>query len=241
MRYLLAILLMFTSAAAFGQATYVTFSKGTSSSTDTPSHTVPVGWSEGNLAVAIVYCGNKTVSTVPSGWALAEKTGGFFGFAVYTKTLEAGDLGAAFSWTLSASQPSAYVAFVEVSGHNSSSPVDVDAVTNSSGATTTYTFPGVTTSVDNCLVIHTGRNYRTMSASSGDTGTIQSNSEFFLATQSKATAGAVAAGVYTSASAGEMDLYTLAIAPAAGGGPAINPISSSIPGSSLDPIRTTIP
>lgn len=245
MRYvLLFMLVMFLEDAAMAQPTYVGVDISSTQSTSTITHTVPSGWSAGDLAIAHVDTGLRTVSSAPSGWALAGSiTGTAANTYIYTKTLEAGDLGGSIGWTLNASPTGAFIALIRMTGHDTVTPVNVIDTVDDVTTVTDHTFPTVTTTADNCVVFHsTSHGGQNFSVGSGSTGTERNNAApLILYSQTKASAGAVGTATYTTTLTRRQSLITFAIAPAASSGPAINPITSSIPGTPSDPIRGTIP
>lgn len=198
--------------------TLVDYELSSLQSTEPISVTVPADWTVGNLAVAAVYIGSRTVSTPPAGWANHVVTWDTsVKIVVYWKILEAGDLGGSIIFDLSDAQYNGWVTLFEISGFDPTTPINT-AAGDSHGyiAVTSHVSPSVTTTIDDCLILRVARCEQAYAASSGDTGTAVYNAGNRNAWQTeKTTAGVTGTATYTTPeSRASLDL-TIAISPAA--------------------------
>lgn len=129
--------------------------------------------------------------------------------------------------------------------------VDVDGESNSELSVTQPSIPSVTVTDNNSLAICvvgflTGGSAETATWPSPWSENIDSwSSSAIRHTMTigsyNANSGATTADTVTIATDRQNAVVIVVLAPSAGGGPAINPISDSIPGSAVNPIRNTIP
>lgn len=187
------------------------------------AHTIPAGWSAGDLVIALLYTSSRTVTGVPSGWAAADDstTLAFNKIYAYWKVLVSGDLGASQSWTLSANPSASRIVFIRITGAHATTPINSSDGTADGSSGTTHVSPEVTSSVNDCLILRMMVNGgQATTASSGDTGSkeyeVTSTPGMSVWESSKATAGGTGTATYTTTANRQFAYITLAIAPAAG-------------------------
>jgi hypothetical protein len=202
-------------------------------STNPISHTIPAGWSAGDLALAVICSGSRSVSTPPSGWTLEGSNTSVSSarLFVYSRTLESGDLGASFSWSFSGGSPyNGRVIYLRITGHSTTDPTDTSNTGFDASGVTSHPSPVLTTTVADTLLVRSAVNNASaaLSASSGDTGTKQyeqtSDQAVSIWTFARAGTGAESAAATYSTSANKtLSWVSVAIAPSAGGGSSFAP------------------
>jgi hypothetical protein len=203
-------------------------SAGTVLNGTAPSHTIPAGWSAGDLCIAFVRCGGRTITARPTGWANVNEARGA-GENIYVEwmKLASGDLGATQTWTLSNTADN-QVTFFRITGQHATTPIDVTTATSEGSSSATHTSPSVTTTANDCLILRCWSNgSQLLTASSGDTGTKYyeqtSDPGATLFTSSLATAGATGTAVYNTIANRQLNTVTVGIAPTSGGGSSFAP------------------
>lgn len=193
------------------------------SSTSPISHTIPAGWSVGDLVIARVVTTNRTVSSTTFPGTQEGFLGSITGDRcyIYSRILQAGDLGASFSWTLNANPSNPIIVYLRITGADGTTPLDDIQVNESGTATTSQVSPSVTTEgVDRLILRVSANGGQAFTASSGDTGTKYTNRTaspgYEIWYSSLASAGTTGTATYTIGTARAQNHFTLAIAPASG-------------------------
>jgi hypothetical protein len=222
---------------------FVASDSSTPSNTSPISHTVPSGWSVGDLVLAVVLTSGRTVTAAPSGWTLvASRTGTIASNTyVYRRELGAGDPGTSYSWTLSANPYAGRIVYLRITGHNSASPIDTSATGLDASSTTNHVTPILTTTQVDCLLVRTMTTPdggQATTASSGNTGTKQYEvtADQPLSVWSYAWSGSgaeSAAATYTTSASRQYGYVSVAVAPTAGGSVYIPGPFPGLPGAIL--------
>jgi hypothetical protein len=202
---------------------------GSNDTTSPLGITVPGTWSAGDLAFALVHTYTRTVSTPPSGWTAlnSPQNSGSVNTYLYYKQLVSGDIGATADWTLNANPSLGRVVLVQVTGHDTTTPINA-SVGQSDATANSHTSPAVTTTTGDCLVLRLMAidEGMTWTASSGDTGTNvvtgSTSPSYSIWKSSKATAGSTGSATYSTNNF-SLQLFTVAVAPSAGGGSSFAP------------------
>jgi hypothetical protein len=189
------------------------------------SLTVNAGWSVGDLVLAYICGGGRTVDAAPSDWTLIDSNTAVANCQtyVYRRILGSGDPGTSYTWTLSGPAYQGRLVYCRVTGHNSTASVDTSADANDGSAVTSHPSPVLTTGQSDCLLVRfmTGHWSTTTTASSGNTGTSQLNTDsgqghsIWSYAWSGSGAEASAATYSTGANSRQLAYVSVAVAPAA--------------------------
>jgi hypothetical protein len=197
---------------------------GSADATSPISVTVPSGWSAGDLVFALLHSFVRSITSAPSGWTGLDSPqySGAVRSYLYWKILGSGDPGSTLDWATNADPSYGRAVLVKVTGHDTTTPINVSAG-QADTATNSHASPSVTTTASDCLILRflcIDENNSGWSASSGDTGTNVATSTvmptYTVWKSSLASAGATGTGTYGTSNVA-MQLFTVAVAPSAGG------------------------
>lgn len=186
----------------------------------------PSGVATGDLLIAFVTFNGAPTITPPSGWTQVGSTvtDGFSACRSQCwRRIADGSEGADFTWSRNASGDGAG-GIARITGFDSTTPVNASA-SNSETSGTAPTAPTVTTTVNDCLILH----YCGGDSPSNDTtvpgpdtpvwyAESATNATTCLGSTTQPTAGATGTADFTLAAANQSTLYTVAIAPVAASG-----------------------
>lgn len=214
-RALALLLLLCLPTLAVAQPVYVEMELSGDLTTDPMTMTIPADWDAGDLVVAVVNPANRTISSITADWDFHDSVTGVVNcLHIYSKTLEAGDLGATLSVDLNAST-TGWITLLRITGHDPDTPINAIEITDDGATVNDHVFPSVTTTVDDCLILHTG--FRGSSSVTPGTGAVGSEvydvSPFYLAQQDKESAGVLGTATYTTSVARRHVNATIAIQP----------------------------
>lgn len=161
--------------------TYRSSSTATNAGATTLAITAPSGISDNDVMIAVICVNVETTAiTAPSGWTLIRSLNTTFTArsSVYYKRAS-GESGS-YTWTFDSSQRSTGAISVFVGVKNYSSPINVESGQMTTGGTGNAVSPTVTTTVPNTMLVWSGADDSSLSATwtppSGMTESADSNS-----------------------------------------------------------------
>jgi hypothetical protein len=116
----------------------------------------PTGTAKGDVLIAVIAVRPQSVTiTAPSGWTLVNRqnnaSGSANALAVYSRVAGSAEP-ASYTWSFSANTGNAG-GILAFSGVDNATPIDVNAGTTITATTTSFTAPGVTTTVTNTMLV----------------------------------------------------------------------------------------
>jgi hypothetical protein len=195
-----------------------------SASTTSLSCNAPTGVANGDLLLAIL-CGSPSWNE-PAGWTtIYDRFDGAFGGG-YAWYKIASSEGASYAFTRGAAD-SISVAILRISGHDATSPINANNAGIDTEYDATFTCDGVTSTVNNCLIVASVMrisNFLVSSISAGwDSRFYSAGTGYSLGVGSKILVSAGASGTMTMASSSlersAWMAFSIAPAAAAGGKP----------------------
>jgi len=196
--------------------------------------TIPAATVAGDLLIGLFASRHSGTVTSPSGWTVLDAPvgDGYYSNAVShlvvcRRAAQAGDGGTTATWTADGGVNKNNCGIIlRITGHDSTTPINVQAELNSP-ASTSQSWPTVTTTVDDCLILYPG-GYDTATVSQTPDAAVTEHCDFQQSasdnaqrlvgsSETKATAGTTTSRTSTMSASTAVRKVTIAIAPGGAG------------------------